>query len=96
MYADHTHLTYVSNSIEDIERTSSQDFANVSNWLKAKRLTLTWAVASVEQGNPPPLTFVPEVQYFGGRWTFFVQCFSKHVYGICCKTVTSSALCLYY
>ena len=43
MYADDTHLTYASNNTEDIEgneRTLNQDLANVSDWLKANKLTL--------------------------------------------------------
>ena len=40
MYADDTHLTYASNSIEDIECTLNRHLANVSDWLKANRLTL--------------------------------------------------------
>ena len=43
MYADDTHLTYASNNteyIEGIERTLNQDLANVSDWLKANKLTL--------------------------------------------------------
>ena len=40
MYADDTHLTYASNNIEDIECTLNRDLANVSDWLKANKLTL--------------------------------------------------------
>ena len=40
MYADDTHLTHASNSIEDIECTLNRDLANVSDWLKANKLTL--------------------------------------------------------
>ena len=40
MYADDTHLTYASNNTEDIECTLNRDLANVSDWLKANKLTL--------------------------------------------------------
>ena len=40
MYADDKHLTYASNNIEDIECTLNRDLANVSDWLKANKLTL--------------------------------------------------------
>ena len=43
MYADDTHLTYASINIEDIECTLNRDLANVSDWLKAKKLTLNKA-----------------------------------------------------
>ena len=41
MYADDTHLTFVSNNIDDISSNlNHQDLANVIEWLIANRLTL--------------------------------------------------------
>ena len=40
MYADDTHLTFASNSIENIECKLNQDLTSVSDWLMANRLTL--------------------------------------------------------
>ncbi|XP_048587749.1 uncharacterized protein LOC125570289 [Nematostella vectensis] len=40
MYADDTHLTYASNNVGSMESNFNQDLANVSDWLKANKLTL--------------------------------------------------------
>ena len=40
MYADDTHLTFASNSNENIECKLNQDLTSVSDWLGANRLTL--------------------------------------------------------
>ena len=39
MYADDTHLTFASNSIENIECKLNQDLTSVSDWLVTNRLT---------------------------------------------------------
>ena len=40
MFADDTHMTYSSNSINDINLYFSEDLFNVSEWLSANKLTL--------------------------------------------------------
>jgi hypothetical protein len=35
MYADDTHLTFASNSVNDIDHNLNQDLANVNEWLIA-------------------------------------------------------------
>ena len=40
MYADDTHLTYVSFRADNIQSCLNNDLVKVSNWLKANKLTL--------------------------------------------------------
>lgn len=40
MYADDTHLTCASSSVDNIQFYLNQDLENVQNWLRANKLTL--------------------------------------------------------
>ena len=41
MYAEDTHLTYVSDNTDNIQLRINQNLENVYNWLRANKLALT-------------------------------------------------------
>ena len=51
LFADDTHLTYVSDNAHDIPTNLSADFENVRNWLRANKPTLSMNKRELDLGK---------------------------------------------
>ena len=71
--------------------TEHRQTRNTHHTLMADSYPAKRAISGTSFSTPAPFVEL----YFKWTLNLFVQCKSKHVYGICCKTVMSSAFRLY-